>query len=613
MARSGSTTDYGFRAGRGRDRNRDPNSPPLLGAKGIPLRDKVLLHAASILQEAVEQDAPKYSTGYEDYQDRPVAFIREVLSTRLTPDAERMVESVWENPVTIAKAGNSVGKTHAAAHVAATFYKMWADSKVYTAAAPPESNLKLLVWGELGAILENHSEVFATDVTSLPGMRIRRSSQSFVVGLAIPQSMDPDQRKARFSGKHAPHMLFIVDEGDAVPAEIYEAIESCMSGGFARLLIMFNPRQQTGPVYLMEKNKRANVVPLSAFTHPNVVTGKDIIPGAVTQAVTVRRMNEWSRPLVPGETADAECYKVPDHLVGKVTQGFDGNWYDPLPAGWRKVTESCFYYMVLGEYPAIGEDQLISAAWIDRATSNWQLYVARYGETPPQSVRPVLSLDVAELGTDSNVLTLRYGSWVARQQLWGGVDVLVSGDKAIRVYQNRSCCEAFIDATGVGAGVPPHMNRNHCVAHRIMVGSAPDPDEISPEIAEIGRFATVRDLGWWLLREWLRKDQNAAIPPDDLLRDELLTPQYEKRPNGDIKISPTTFFKEKLGRSPDRASSLMLSFCPRPTYGSGGIEVQQYIGHGGVGTTVPGFTSRKWREAQDRRERRSRRRDRVGS
>lgn len=33
-------------------------------------------------------------------------------------------------------------------------------SQVYTAAAPPESNLKKLLWGEIGSIVEKHPDLF---------------------------------------------------------------------------------------------------------------------------------------------------------------------------------------------------------------------------------------------------------------------------------------------------------------------------------------------------------------------------------------------------------------------------------------------------------------------
>jgi hypothetical protein len=88
--------------------------------------------------------------------------------------------------------------------------------------------------------------------------------------------------------------MFIFDEADAIPTECYRGAESCMSGGFARMLAMFNPRHESGILYQKEKKKVINVVQLNAFRHPNVYTGNDIYPGAVTRDKTIQRINEWT-------------------------------------------------------------------------------------------------------------------------------------------------------------------------------------------------------------------------------------------------------------------------------------------------------------------------------
>ena len=92
----------------------------------------------------MEEDS---SQDYTQYQDDPVGFAEEILSETITPDVKSLMKSVRDYPITIAKSANATGKTHGAARVAAWFYKVFPDSQVYTAAAPPESNLKKLLWG----------------------------------------------------------------------------------------------------------------------------------------------------------------------------------------------------------------------------------------------------------------------------------------------------------------------------------------------------------------------------------------------------------------------------------------------------------------------------------
>ena len=489
---------------------------------------------------------------HSQYQDDPVGFAEQVIGETLTDDLKVLMESVRDYPVTIAKSCNGPGKTFAAARIAVWWFKCFQDSQVYTGAAPPESNLKKLLWGEIGSIVEVHPELFSSETSTV--LHIQRSAQSFLTGVTIPTSGTEAVREAKFSGKHAPYLLFILDEGDAVPDEVYRGIESCMSGGHARLLIMFNPRAEIGEVYRMERDGRANVVSLSAFNHPNVIAGTDEIPGAVTREATVRRINEWCRPLVVGqEISDSECFELPDFLVGAVAKSHSGQAYPPLKAGWYKIKDSAFSYMVLGQYPAKGSQQLISKDWVAKARSRWDLYVAEHGEVSPEHTTGVMGQDVAEFGTDANVACFRYGGFVPRLLTWQGMDVIGTGDRAVLEARGKKINKVNVDGTGVGAGVAPYMQRAGVSAISVKVASKPT------ERTELGEFYILRDQLCWAVREWLRVDPGAMLPPDEVLLEELLTPTYAVE-NGKVRVMKKDTMRELLKRSPDRADALALTF-----------------------------------------------------
>ena len=515
---------------------------------GIDLKDPQSFFAWMI--ESIDRELGD-GGDFSKYQSDPVAFGEEVLGETYTGEVEAMMESVRDHTITIAKSANATGKTHGAARVAVWWFKCFPNSQVYTAAAPPESNLKKLLWGEIGSITEKHPELFKSD--TITNLHVQRAAQSFLTGVTIPSSGTEAQREAKFSGKHAPHLLFIIDEGDAVPDEVYRGIESCMSGGQARLLIMYNPRAEVGEPYRMERDGRANIVRLSAFNHPNVVSGEDKIPGAVTRETTVRRINEWCRPLVDGEGVNAECFELPKFLVEAVAESQSGKEYPPLISGWHKIMEPAFAYMVLGRYPAKGATQLISKEWIFKARQRWDDFVSRYGEVPPEATRAVMGLDIGEFGTDSNVGCFRYGGYVERLVAWGGVDTVSTAHRAAEEMKTRSVLRAMVDATGVGAGVAPQMQRDGCSAIGVKVASAPT------EETELGEFKILRDQLWWCLREWLRCDPTAMLPPDELLMEELKIPTYEIQ-NGKIRVMKKDIMRDLLKRSPDRADSLCLTF-----------------------------------------------------
>ncbi len=490
-------------------------------------------------------------TDFQHYQDDPVGFGQDVLGDSFTEEVKVLMESVRDFPITIARSANATGKTHAAARIAIWFYKTFPESQVYTSAAPPESNLKKLLWGEVGQAVEKHPKLFASDGTR--SLFIGRSARSFISGVTIPASGTEAQREAKFSGKHAPYLLFIIDEGDAVPDDVYRGIESCMSGGHARLLVMFNPRHQSGAVHRMERDGRANVVKLSAFEHPNVISGEDRIPGAVTRETTIRRINQWCRPLASGETADGTCFKLPACLAGTTARSQSGEEYPPLKAGFYKIMDPAFSYMVLGEYPAQGSQQLISREWVAAARARWDVYVSQHGEISPVGAYASGGLDVGEFGTDSNVLCFRYGGFVEKPIPWSGLDTMETADRGTSEYRCRKVSMVNVDATGVGAGVAPAMQRQGCTAIPVKVASSPT------QKTEQGEFQILRDQLWWACREWLRTDPGTMLPPDELLIEELQTPTYEIS-KGKIRIMQKNTMRELLKRSPDRADALCLTF-----------------------------------------------------
>lgn len=309
------------------------------------------------------------------YKQDPVGFGVEVFGEFYTPDQIRVMESVRDYPITIAESANATGKTHCSARIALWWYLTRDYAQVYTAAAPPLENLIRLMWGEINALTTRFEKsVFADikvnflNISSAPGSpRAFNDPKSFITGVPIPMSGSSAQREAKFSGKHAKHLLFILDEGDAIPYEVYKGIESCLSGGIGRLLVMYNPRSDEGPIADM-KSRGVQVVRLSAFDHPNVITGEDRYPGAVTRNKTLHRINKWTIPAdEPGneEITGYGRFDVPEFLVGiPFTDEETSEACEPIKAGARIIVEPEFSYMVLGLYP--GQSQgVIYDTWLD--------------------------------------------------------------------------------------------------------------------------------------------------------------------------------------------------------------------------------------------------------
>lgn len=534
--------------------------------KSKPPKFEPLPTEEELNQSEEEKRFPGYDPYYEKYQQDLVGFIETELGEVLTEDQKALCRSVVKNPVTIGKSANATGKTYIEARVAIWAYKCFPGVKIFTTAAPPEENLRTILWAEIGSIINRNKSMFTAD--TFTDLRVRRNPEEFITGVTIPVTGTREQRIARFSGKHAPYIFFILDEGDAIPAEVYEAIDSCMQGGHARLFIMFNPRSPMGPLYDMELEGAGNIVVLSAFTHPNVAEGpdedgNDIVPGAVTRNKVVLRINRWSRPLVDGEMESGDCFDVPDFLVGYRAEDEKGDLMAPLPAGKRKVTNPALCYMVLAKYPSGGIHQLINPEWIEKARTRWENYVMLYGETPPNA-RPVLGHDVATEGEDWNVVYLRYGDWLPMPTKWQGVDADMAGKRGGKIAKANKVEHAFVDATGVGAGVPAKYRNQGIAATPVYSQNR------ATRKTEHGTFYRMRDQCLWMVREWLRDDENksstAMLPPSAALLQELrvLTYSNDGGPGGgQIRVIPSDELKDLLQRSPDDLMALAVTFAPR--------------------------------------------------
>lgn len=517
------------------------------------------------IQKIRDQLVVEEKDEYSKYKDDPVKFGFEILNHKYTRDVSNMMMSVVNNRTTLAKSSNGTGKSYAVGDLAIWALLVFNDSQVYLTATP-YSNLQNILWPKVAANVLANKELFGefgklTD----DGIESKSNPEHFIRPLTIPTQGSETEKQGKFSGKHAPHLFFFVDESDTVPEFVFNGIESCMSGTYDRLLCTFNPRCASGRMYQLERSGGANVVMLRAFTHPNVVTGKDIIPGAVSRTITVQRINRYCRPINQFDSMGIDTFELPKCLVGATVplENNEKEFYPPLKEGLYKIEDSLFYHIVLAEYPSQSTNQLIAQEWIDRAISRWEEYRIVYGDRPPD-VYGIAGLDAAEMGADANAMCFRYGDWVDKIRTWGGMDALESGDRAMLELSTRKIRNTNVDGIGYGSGIAPYMVRMGTTATSVKVSESPTKK------MEEADFGNMRDQLWWEVREWFRSDK-AMIPPDEELRQELITATYEI-PNGKIKIMQKKDMKILLHRSPDRADALCLTFAKTENIGWMGLN-----------------------------------------
>jgi hypothetical protein len=185
--------------------------------------------------------------------------------------------------------------------------------------------LQGILWKNIREAFHRHPTF---DKRLIRSLKIERG-KDIIEGVIIPTHGSSEEKVSKASGKHAPYLIFLIDEADAVPDEIFTGIDGCASGGEVRIICSFNPKKRYGYVYNAIQSGRATLVKLCSFDHPNVIEGRTVIKGAVTRNYVVDATNEWTTPIPESEVRWDES-DAPQGVRSK---------YHPFLVGASSITE----------------------------------------------------------------------------------------------------------------------------------------------------------------------------------------------------------------------------------------------------------------------------------
>lgn len=239
---------------------------------------------------------------------------------------------------------NGAGKTTALAAICNWYFTTYDDSIVLTTASS-WMQVRRNLWGEIRrqgrkAGLYPKGEGIHRTPTS-----IQLSDKHFMLGISpnIPENA---------MGYHAPHILIAVDEATGINDEIMEALTGNMSGCDSQIVMICNPIDRESYPYQAEQSGEWKVIEISAFDHPNVIEGMEIIPGAVTRQWIEDRARSWSFPVkLPGQ----------DSVLAKQEQAFLLQWSDTY---YRKT--AIVQARIFGQWAQIKDEGFIPLELIQR-------------------------------------------------------------------------------------------------------------------------------------------------------------------------------------------------------------------------------------------------------
>lgn len=170
-------------------------------------------------------------------------------------------------------------------------------------------------------------------------------------------------------------------------------------------------------------------------------------------------------------------------------------------------------------------------------------------------------MDVAGEGRDSTVFAPRYDDYVGRLRSYPKSDHMETAGRIKQELEDKPDAVAFVDTIGEGAGV-----HSRCKEQGVKTISAKFSAGVKGRKDYSGQrtFVNARSYCYWAVRDALNPEYETALalPPDDELAEELHETRWRIRSNGDIQLEEKEEIKKRLGRSPDKADAMALSFYP---------------------------------------------------
>lgn len=454
-------------------------------------------------------------TDFAKYADDPAGFMRDVLRCEPWKMQVTMAEALRDHPRVVVVTANGVGKDWATARIC--LWWVYARRGFVILTGPTERQVKQILMREIRKAFAHAPE--------LPGELLSLELRVDDAGECGMLAMTSDNAD-KLTGFHHPRLLICVTEGQGVEDDAYEAALACCTGEENKLFVYGNPTNPLGFFHNAAVGSSWHSITIPATSHPNIVSGREEIPGAISQA-----------------------------------------WIDAIAEEYG-VGSPIYNSRVLAQFPGESAGGLLKREWIRAAFARHES-----GELVDESRRhPLfLALDVARFGEDSCVCAWVRGPVVEKLVSWHGSDLVETAEKVaafatasysptdsmrMRFPQFAAMPTIIVDEPGMGGGVidvlrkmkPNWYGDSYKVIAFNGAHAAFKPD----------RFLNCRAETHWVLREQLERGK-IALPRDASLEQEALAIEWQLNPaGGKVQILSKDRIRETLKRSPDRLDAVVM-------------------------------------------------------
>ena len=375
--------------------------------------------------------------------------------------------------------------------------------------------------------------------------RIKHTEDHFVKGKATNNSHNTGTERAQ--GQHNEYLIFVIDEAEAVPKFVYDAVRSMASGGLAVVLILRNPRTTVCEAHKIRKESYCKAFRISCLDHPNVREDREIVPGSVRR--------QYVEDMLEG------CEIVSEHNPDDYT--FELAWR--LGTIYRPSLE--FLWRVQGIVSLKGTDDTFCPPGRYEAATTRAPYD---GDNPEEAS---IGIDCARYGNDKGTIYVRHDG-----RVWKDSEIFKQD--GFEYYLKAKACCLKLKAKGVkrihvrldaGGGYhstcTDNLKRDAELAEvldelRIIEvhnnGTPKDEDKYADLVTEMYFY------GAEALKA-LRLDSPSPNLEEDLCarKFKYVIKTVNKKTRLDLKqLVPKEKFREDFGRSPDDGDGLVLAVSP---------------------------------------------------
>lgn len=139
-------------------------------------------------------------------------------------------------------------------------------------------------WSQVKDVVWREMRKLHRDAIYPIGGSFKPKHPEFTIGDNIAFGFSPSKPDSA-QGHHRDNVLIIFDEAQGILDQgTWDAFSSMMTSRGSKQLVIGNPLYSQGPFYLEHMNPKWNAIQMSCLDHPNYLTGRNIIPGAVTRA-----------------------------------------------------------------------------------------------------------------------------------------------------------------------------------------------------------------------------------------------------------------------------------------------------------------------------------------